>query len=101
MINTPLNKEEDFFLKKELELLRKRQEEAEKKLKAEEKKRLKQLHHMRCPKCGMELTEIEFRSIRVDRCFSCGGTWFDAGEVEQALTVKKGTLESVMKIFKK
>jgi hypothetical protein len=100
MANSSLSKEEDYFLKKELELRRKTQEEAEKKLKAEEKK-LKHLHHMRCPKCGMELTEIEFRNIRVDRCFSCEGTWFDAGEVEQALKLKKGAFGAVIDLFKK
>lgn len=101
MANSPLSKEEDYFLKKELELRRKTHEEAEKKLKAEEKRKLKHLHHMRCPKCGMELTEIEFRNIRVDRCFSCEGTWFDAGEVEEALKLKKGAFEAVIDLFKK
>ena len=46
-----------------------------------ERDNLKQLHQMRCPKCGMELKEIEVRGVQVDRCFSCNGTWLDAGEL--------------------
>jgi Zn-finger nucleic acid-binding protein len=31
----------------------------------------------------MELKEIEVRGVQVDRCFSCNGTWLDAGELEK------------------
>lgn len=38
---------------------------------------------LRCPKCGGQLTEITYENVRVDRCESCSGVFFDAGEVEQ------------------
>src|SRR2546427_68632 len=41
-----------------------------------------ELHWMRCPKCGMELAEVTFRGVRIDRCTSCAGVWLDAGELE-------------------
>jgi len=39
----------------------------------EEKKRLKELHYMRCPKCDMELIEIDYKGIKVDKCSECEG----------------------------
>ncbi len=101
MKHTRITSEEEYFLKHEMELRRKTQAAHEQKLKADEKKRLKELHYMHCPKCGMELTEIEFRGIRVDKCFSCEGTWFDAGEVEAATNLGKPALDSIFAIFKK
>lgn len=40
---------------------------------------------LRCPKCGGTLTEIQYEVVKVDRCESCNGIFFDAGEVEQLL----------------
>lgn len=30
-----------------------------------------------CPKCAKAMHRIEFESVAVDRCESCGGLWFD------------------------
>jgi Zn-finger nucleic acid-binding protein len=67
---------------------------------SEEKERLKQLHFMKCPKCGMDLATIDYRGLKIDRCPSCNGTWFDAGEMEQLLESDKGAFDRVMSIFK-
>ena len=96
-----LSKEDAYFLKREIEAMRKTQEEARKKTKAAERKKLKDLHYMHCPKCGMQLREIEYHGIKVDRCFSCEGTWFDAGEFEAALHLKRNTLDKIVGLFKK
>jgi Zn-finger nucleic acid-binding protein len=38
---------------------------------------------MECPKCRTgEMENVVFEGIEVDRCPSCGGMWFDAGEAE-------------------
>jgi hypothetical protein len=77
------DKEEEYFLKKEAEKLKALAEKARKETEESERKRLKELHYMRCPKCGMELQEIEFREVKIDKCASCGGVWLDDGELEQ------------------
>lgn len=41
---------------------------------------------MRCPKCRADMEIINVDGIEVDRCGSCGGLWFDAGEAEQLKT---------------
>ena len=38
---------------------------------------------MRCPKCRSDMEQIDYEGTEIDRCDSCGGMWFDAGEIEQ------------------
>ncbi len=35
---------------------------------------------MICPKCQNDMEAIEYEGIEVDRCKTCQGIWFDAGE---------------------
>jgi hypothetical protein len=63
-----------------------------------EREQQRQQHFMRCPKCGGELDEMVFRSVRVDKCFACGGVYLDDGELEQ-LTGKPGWFEAMRKFF--
>ena len=63
-----------------------------------ERERLRELHWMRCPKCGAELQEIVFRSVKVDKCFACGGVYLDDGELEQ-LAGKPGWFEAMRYLF--
>jgi len=78
----PSEAEEEYFARQEFERRRRDAEERARKLAAEERTRLKELHWMRCPKCGMELAEVTFRGVRIDRCTSCAGVWLDAGELD-------------------
>jgi hypothetical protein len=53
--------------------------ERQARLLAEERERDRALHLMKCPKCGMQLEEIAFGDVRVNKCFSCEGLWLDRG----------------------
>ncbi len=95
----PSNTEDEYFAREDAERLRKIAAENRKALAEAERESLQKLHYMRCPKCGMELKTITFRSVEIDRCFSCNGTWLDAGELEK-LSAKGGQLmEAVMNLF--
>lgn len=96
----PTEKEEEYFARKEFERLRKIEEEKQAKLKNEERKRLRQLHHMKCPKCGMQLVEIDYKGLKVDECSECLGVWLDAGEVQQIIQLEQGALKKFFSIFK-
>jgi len=39
----------------------------------------------RCPKCDELLWQRTFDGVSLEGCKSCGGTWFDARELEQIL----------------
>ena len=96
----PTEKEEEFFARAELERLKKSEEEKQKNIQQQERERLKNLHYMRCPKCGMELIEIDYKGITIDRCSECDGVWLDAGEMETISKLEKTGLDKFFSIFK-
>jgi uncharacterized protein len=96
----PSEKEEEYFVRMEFERKKKIEEEKHKKLAEEEKKRLKELHFMRCPKCGMELIEVDYKNVKVDKCSHCQGIWLDAWEVEGAANLEKSVLDKFFDVFK-
>lgn len=49
---------------------------------AQKQNELKELHWMRCPKCGGQMEEVEKEKVKIDLCNSCGGIYFDKGEFE-------------------
>ena len=101
MVSKPSEKEEEYFAKKEFEKKKKIEEEKRGKMQEEERKRLKELHNMKCPKCGMELIEINYRGIKIDECSGCEGIWLDAGELEIVSKMEKTGLDKLFGVFKK
>ncbi|MEJ5378433.1 MAG: zf-TFIIB domain-containing protein [bacterium] len=97
----PSEKEEEYFARLEFERKKKQEEQKHAKLAEDEKKRLKDLHYMRCPKCGMELIEIDYKGIKVDKCSECEGIWLDAGEFEMVSRMEKGALDKLFGVFKR
>ncbi len=96
----PSEAEDEYFARLEFERKRKDAEERERRTKEEERRRLEELAHMRCPKCGMELVEIEYREVKIDKCTKCAGIWLDSGELERIMGDASGFLGGVLKIFK-
>lgn len=81
--------EEEYFRNEEIEKLRRQRQEAARRLAEDERTRARELHWMRCPKCGLELSEVDYRDVRVDTCFACGGMFLDKGEIEKVLAYKE------------
>jgi hypothetical protein len=97
----PSTSEEEYFVREDAEKKRKLALEAKREKEAAELKRLKDLHFMHCPKCGMQMQEIQFRGVDVDVCFSCNGIFLDAGEIEQIEKPEsKGVMSSILNWFK-
>jgi hypothetical protein len=101
MVGKPSEREEEYFVRMEFERKKKSEEERQKKMAEGEKKKLKELHYMKCPKCGMELIEIDYKGIKVDKCSGCEGIWLDAGELEAISKVEKKVLDKLFDVFKK
>lgn len=101
MAKRPSEKEAEYISRMEYERLKKLEEEKHKRLALEERKRLKELHNMRCPKCGMELIEIDYKGIKIDKCSECEGIWLDAGELDEIAKLEKTGLDKLFTVFKK
>jgi hypothetical protein len=76
--------------------------EAEQQATAEaEKRRLKELHWMRCPKCGHALATATYGPVEIDVCPSCRGLWLDANELETIVASESGLFRSCLKIIRR
>lgn len=96
----PTEHEEEFFARREFERMKEAELQRARKLEHEEKQRLKDLHYMRCPKCGMQLVEIDYRTIKIDRCTACDGVWLDAGELDQLSKLDAPVARKFFSVFK-
>ena len=73
--------EERYFFEHDQELIRAWREKANAKREKRAAAEQKQLHWMRCPKCGGEMEEIRMDILMIDRCGDCHGVYFDDGEL--------------------
>ncbi len=101
MVWKPSEKEDEYFVRMEFERKKKLEEEKQAKLAAEEKKKLQKLHHMKCPKCGMDLIEMDYKNVKVDKCSGCEGVWLDSGELETVSQLEKTGLDKLFGVFRK
>jgi len=95
----PSDKEAEAEARKELDRKRDQHRRVNAELAEQDREKRKALHYMHCPKCGDLLEEVEFRDVRVDKCFGCGGVYLDDGELEQ-LAGKPGWLEAMLNFFR-
>ena len=110
MTYNPKKPEDEWFVRNERELIKNLKRERERKqknlaelLKQEEALKRKELHWMKCPKCGSDLVAEEVSGITIDRCFACDGIFLDRGEFEQILLHKQeerhGFRRKVIELF--
>ncbi len=99
MLEKPSENEEEYFTRQEIERRRKLSQEREASMAEQERERARALHFMKCPKCGTQLEEITFESVRIDKCFGCEGFWLDKGEIETLRSKEPGYLERLRGVF--
>ena len=95
----PSSEEEAYIARQEADKKRQLARAHAAEIHAEELDRLRALHYMRCPKCGLELAEVLFRGVKIDKCFHCNGMWFDGGEFEQAAGEEHDFVRALRKLF--
>jgi hypothetical protein len=95
----PSDREDEYFMKLDQEQLAKIRSKLDKEREAELKLHSKDTHWMKCPKCGGDLEEINYKSTMIDRCPQCKGIWLDHGELELVVKadakVTKGFLKTL------
>jgi uncharacterized protein len=96
----PSESEDEFFARQDAEKRRKMALEKARELKEEELAQLKALHFMHCPKCGMPLETINFHDLQIERCYHCGGSFLDEGELERLAGKEPGFIQKVVAVFK-
>ncbi len=84
--------EDEWFARHEQELLREarvaheqRMKQLEEEQRAGEERRLRELHFLKCPKCGYDMNVLQVSSIEVEQCGRCEGIFLDRGELDELL----------------
>lgn len=93
--------EAEYFARQEAIKLRKLAQKRRSEMDDAERKELKELHWMHCPKCGMKMKTIKINEVEIDKCFSCGGLYFDDGELEKVSGRADNFFTSVNDVFEK
>ncbi len=97
----PTDQEDEYFARIEQEMKKKIAERTSGQASKEEREKLRRLHFMKCPKCGMDLIEIDFKGMKIDECSGCRGMWLDAGEFDAMGKIEKPALQRLFGVFKK
>ena len=95
----PTQSEAEYYAREEFDRRKTLEIDKRAAMEAEEKKQQQELHYMRCPKCGMQLIEIDYQGIEIDKCSECEGVWLDAGELEVVSKMEKRGLEMLFSVF--
>ena len=95
----PTQSEEEYYAREEFERRKTLETDKRAVMAAVEQKQQQELHYMRCPKCGMQLIEIAYRGIEIDKCSECEGVWLDAGELEVVSKMEKRGLNMLFSVF--
>jgi uncharacterized protein len=96
----PTEHEDEYFARLEQEMKSKIKEQKSKRASKEERENLRKLHFMKCPKCGTDLMEIDFKGMKIDECSACRGIWLDAGEFDAMAKMDKPVLQRLFNMFK-
>lgn len=93
--------ETEYFYNLNRELIEKQRKKLDAERSAQADLEMKKLHWMKCPKCGHDMEEIELSGLKIDKCNSCSGLYFDAGELDMLLKSQQpeGFLSSLKKVF--
>lgn len=84
-LDKPSSTEEEYFAREEIEKKRKLALQQAQSLAAQQREELKKLHHMKCPKCGMDLQALKRGEVEIDTCFNCQGIFLEGGELERLM----------------
>jgi hypothetical protein len=100
-IGKPSQSEEEYIVKQEALARHRAAVDKARAMATAERERAKQLHWMKCPKCGMDLEAVVFRGVTIDKCYHCNGTYLDAGELETLAGQEGDVLSRVAAIFRR
>ena len=94
--------EDEYFAREDAEKLRKLAAEKRAQLAENEKQRLHELHHNHCPNCGMAMGAVNYRGLKITRCFGCNGTFLSSGDLEKMARAEPdgvGVMNDVLRLF--
>lgn len=93
--------ENEYFAREDAERLRKLAHTLRKQLEVAERERLRDLHWMRCPRCGDEMHSATYRGMTAELCRNCRGIFLDEHELAHlARPSAHGVMSGILNWFR-
>jgi hypothetical protein len=92
----PSRNEDEYFARLDADLMKERRA----RLDSEREKAERTSHYNKCPRCGIDLTEVAHNGVKIDQCGECGGIWLDKGELEMIEQIDRKSDGFVQTIFR-
>ena len=93
--------EEDYFAREDRKKIEQLKAKADAAKAAEDAAALKELHHLRCGKCGHQMDTQSYKGVEIEICPNCGAVLLDAGELEElAGQDESGVFNTVADLFR-
>ncbi len=96
----PSRPEDEFIHREETQEIIKTQAQKAKELAAQKRAHEKELHYMKCPKCGGDLVTELSHALEIDRCVDCSGVWLDDGELQKLVGEDPKMLQDIVDLFR-
>jgi len=98
MVVKPSEQEEEYFARLDFEKRKKWRKRNIKDCRGrKEEAQGAALHEM--PQVRVDLIEVDYKGIKVDKCVQCSGLWLDAGELETVAKQEKTFLDNLFSFF--
>lgn len=97
----PSEKEQEYIARMELEKKKRLEEAKRRRDEGRETEKPGEPVSLKCPKCGQNLFEYDYRGVKIDKCQGCEGIWLDAGELDQLNKLEAGALDKLFSIFRR
>ncbi len=96
-----MSEENKYFEKLEAEKKARLAKELREKRDGEALTARKELHWLKCGKCGADMDTVIFRGVEIEVCPDCGAVLLDQGELEQLSGADQGGVFASLKgLFK-
>lgn len=95
-----MSDEDEYFKKRDMEAKAKLKAKLDAQKAEAEKAARKEMHYLKCGKCGSDMATQVFRGIEIERCGSCGAVLLDPGELEElAGEDQSGMISNFFSVF--
>lgn len=101
MTTKPSQSESEFFAREEAEKIHRLAEQQRREHVSSEKEHNRQIHFMKCPKCGADLKTIRLGLVDVEECTECEALVLDKGELQKIKVADNTLLKSFLDVFRK
>lgn len=101
MTTKPSQSESEFFAREEAEKIHRLSEQQRRERSLAEREQSRQIHFMKCPKCGADLRTIRLGLVDVEECTQCEALVLDKGELQKIKVADNTLLKSFLDVFRK